>query len=58
MINTIRVLLIEDNLGDVRLIQEMLSEADPTACQVAVFSKLADGRAALERVAAMWFCWI
>lgn len=48
MIHNISVLLIEDNPGDVRLIQEMLYEADPTACGVTVFDRLAEGRVALE----------
>ena len=48
MNDNIHVLLIEDNPGDVRLIQEMLSETDPTACGVTVFGRLAEGRAALE----------
>ncbi len=48
MIHSIRALLIEDNPGDVRLIQEMLCEADPTGCEVTVFDRLAEGRTALE----------
>jgi len=49
MTHNIRTLLIEDNPGDVRLIQEMLYEADPAACGVTVFDRLAEGRAALEK---------
>lgn len=49
MSHNIRTLLIEDNPGDVRLIQEMLFEADPTACEVAIVDRLAEGRAALEK---------
>lgn len=49
MSDNIRTLLIEDNPGDVRLIQEMLFEADPTACEVAIVDRLAEGRAALEK---------
>lgn len=48
MIHSIRALLIEDNPGDIRLIQEMLYEADPTGCDVTVFDRLAEGRTALE----------
>jgi len=42
----IRVLLIEDNPGDTRLIREMLREADPTV-QVAQVERLAQGLASL-----------
>ena len=49
MIENIRTLLIEDNPGDVRLIQEMLSEANPGACQITVFDRLESARPALER---------
>ena len=48
MMPCMRALLIEDNPGDVRLIQEMLDEAAPTGCQVTVFDRLAEGQAALE----------
>jgi DNA-binding NarL/FixJ family response regulator len=49
MIENIRTLLIEDNPGDVRLIQEMLAEAKPGACQTTVFDRLETGRPALEQ---------
>lgn len=49
MTRNIRAILIEDNPGDIRLIQEMLAEADPTACGVTVFTRLAEGRAAVEK---------
>jgi DNA-binding NarL/FixJ family response regulator len=49
MIENIRTLLIEDNPGDVRLIQEMLSEANPGACQITVYDRLAHAQPALER---------
>jgi DNA-binding NarL/FixJ family response regulator len=48
MIENIQTLLIEDNPGDVRLIQEMLSEANPGACQITVFDRLDGARSALE----------
>jgi DNA-binding NarL/FixJ family response regulator len=49
MIQNIRTLLIEDNSGDVRLIREMLSEANPGACQITVFDRLDSARPALEQ---------
>jgi DNA-binding NarL/FixJ family response regulator len=49
MIENIQILLIEDNPGDVRLIREMLTEADPGACQITVFDRLASARPALEQ---------
>lgn len=49
MIHDIHALLIEDNPGDARLIQEMLSEADPAACMVTVVNRLAEGREALQK---------
>lgn len=49
MIQNIHALLIEDNPGDARLIQEMLSEADPAACMVTVVNRLAEGREALKK---------
>lgn len=49
MIENIPTLLIEDNPGDVRLIQEMLSEANPGACQITVFDRLGTARPALEQ---------
>jgi DNA-binding NarL/FixJ family response regulator len=49
MIENIRTLLIEDNPGDVRLIQEMLSEANPGVCQITVFDRLDSARSALEQ---------
>lgn len=49
MIENIRTLLIEDNPGDVRLIQELLSEASPGACQITVFDRLHSARSALEQ---------
>lgn len=42
------VLLIEDNPGDVRLIQEMLVEAKPTAFNLACVDRLSDGLARLS----------
>ncbi len=45
----IRVLLIEDNAGDTRLIREMLSEATDTPVRLACVERLSDG---LERLAA------
>ena len=49
MIENIQTLLIEDNPGDVRLIQEMLSEANAGTCQVTVFDRLGTARSALEQ---------
>ncbi|MGD8835209.1 MAG: response regulator [Desulfobacteraceae bacterium] len=49
MIENIRTLLIEDNPGDVRLIQEMLSESNPGTCQVAVFDRLFSALPDLEQ---------
>jgi DNA-binding NarL/FixJ family response regulator len=49
MIENIRTLLIEDNPGDVRLIREMLNEANPGACQITVFDRLASALPALEQ---------
>jgi DNA-binding NarL/FixJ family response regulator len=49
MIENIQTLLIEDNPGDVRLIQEMLSEADAGACQITVFDRLGTARPFLEQ---------
>ena len=49
MIENIHILLIEDNPGDVRLIQEMLSEASPGACQITVVDRLDRARPALEQ---------
>jgi DNA-binding NarL/FixJ family response regulator len=49
MIENIRTLLIEDNPGDVRLIQEMLAEAKPGACHITVFDRLETAQPALER---------
>jgi DNA-binding NarL/FixJ family response regulator len=49
MIENIRTLLIEDNPGDVRLIQEMLSEANPGACQITVFDRLESAWPAIEQ---------
>ncbi len=48
MIENTHILLIEDNPGDVRLIQEMLSEASPGACHITVFDRLDGARTALE----------
>jgi phosphoserine phosphatase RsbU/P len=45
--STVRVLLIEDNPGDARLIEEMLAETDGDAFRVECVSKLAAG---LERL--------
>lgn len=49
MIDNMQILLIEDNPGDVRLIQEMLSEADAGACEITVFDRLETARPALEQ---------
>jgi DNA-binding NarL/FixJ family response regulator len=49
MIENIQILLIEDNPGDVRLIQEMLSEANAGACDLTVFDQLATAYPALEQ---------
>lgn len=49
MIENIQTLLIEDNPGDVRLIQEMLSEANSGACQITVLDRLDSARPALEQ---------
>ncbi len=49
MIENIQILLIEDNPGDVRLIQEMLSEANADACDLTVFDRLATAYPALEQ---------
>jgi DNA-binding NarL/FixJ family response regulator len=51
MIEYIQTLLIEDNPGDVRLIQEMLSEVEVNAgaCQITVFDQLERARTALEQ---------
>lgn len=40
---TIKVLLVEDNLGDARIIKELLSEANMASFQVEVAKKLSDG---------------
>lgn len=48
MIENIRTLLIEDNPGDVRLIQEMLSEVNADACKITVFDRLQAALPALE----------
>ena len=45
--NGINILLIEDNPGDARLIEEMLKEAEPAVLEVQVFSRLATGLKAL-----------
>jgi signal transduction histidine kinase len=44
----LRVLLIEDNPGDVRLIKEMLVEAKHTAFELECFERLTDGLARLS----------
>ena len=44
----IKILLIEDNPGDVRLIQELLSEAKRASFQIEVVEKLSDGLEALS----------
>ncbi len=49
MIENIQTLLIEDNPGDVRLIQEMLSEANADGCKITVFDRLGTARPALEQ---------
>ncbi|MEJ2157783.1 MAG: response regulator transcription factor [Desulfobacteraceae bacterium] len=49
MIENIQILLIEDNPGDVRLIKEMLSEANADACDLTVFDQLATAYPALEQ---------
>lgn len=49
MIENIQTLLIEDNPGDVRLIREMLSEANPGACRITVFDRLDSARPALAQ---------
>ncbi len=49
MIENMQTLLIEDNPGDVRLIQEMLSETNAGTCQVTVFDRLGTARPALEQ---------
>ncbi len=46
--DSIEILLIEDNPGDVRLVQEMLRE-DGSACRLRTCSSLAAGVAELER---------
>lgn len=48
MIENIAILLIEDNLGDVRLIQEMLSEVNAGACAITVFDRLQAAQSALQ----------
>jgi DNA-binding NarL/FixJ family response regulator len=48
MTENILTLLIEDNPGDVRLIREMLSEANPGAYQITVFDRLDTARPSLE----------
>ncbi|MGD9223213.1 MAG: response regulator, partial [Desulfobacteraceae bacterium] len=49
MIENIQTLLIEDNPGDVRLIQEMLSETDTGACRITAFDRLGTALPALEQ---------
>jgi DNA-binding NarL/FixJ family response regulator len=49
MIENILTLLIEDSPGDVRLIREMLSEANPGAYHITVFDRLESARPALEQ---------
>jgi DNA-binding NarL/FixJ family response regulator len=49
MIENIQTFLIEDNPGDVRLIHEMLSEAEAGACHITVFDRLSTASPALEQ---------
>mgnify|MGYP003564623498 CR=1 FL=1 len=49
MIENIQILIVEDNPGDVRLIQEMLLEANAGACEITVFDRLEAARLALEQ---------
>jgi DNA-binding NarL/FixJ family response regulator len=49
MIENIQIFLIEDNPGDVRLIQEMLFEANSGACEITVFDRLEVARPVLEQ---------
>ena len=43
-----RVLLIEDNIGDARLVELLLEESDTIDCEIVNKTSLADGMAALE----------
>lgn len=47
MNNNIKILLIEDNPGDIRLIRELLSESQPSSVDITVSERLSDGRSAL-----------
>ncbi|MCF8034122.1 MAG: response regulator [Desulfarculaceae bacterium] len=44
-----RILLVEDNPGDARLVQEYLTESDDLRCEVQTADSLADGLSALDR---------
>ncbi len=45
--NECRILLVEDNPGDARLVQEYLSESDTLQCEVILAGTLAEGLASL-----------
>jgi len=47
--NQVRILLIEDNPGDARLLRELLAEAEPEAFAVTWVERLADAEAELDR---------
>ncbi|HAY39205.1 MAG TPA: hypothetical protein DCY53_07570 [Desulfobacteraceae bacterium] len=47
MNNSIKILLIEDNPGDIRLIRELLSESQRSSVDITVSERLSDGRSAL-----------
>ncbi len=46
--NPIRILLVEDNPGDVRLIKEYLSEAQEAPFEIEVAERLSDGLNVLQ----------
>jgi len=47
MNNSIKILLIEDNPGDIRLIRELLSESQQSSFDITVSERLSDGRSVL-----------
>ena len=53
----IKVLLIEDNSGDTRLIREMFAEAGDAAFELELSERLSTGLERLDRAALPWSCW-
>ena len=52
-----KILLIEDNPGDARLIREMLADAGGQGFAIEWVSSLPNGMNAWTRARSIWYCW-